>query len=92
MILTQKQCVFIDFWSRSPFTSGDLGSSWGCCFLIGRNGSREQIDGVSNANDARDPKNNTPLSFLRSDWLLPEVALSTNDRSLNFNFFPDLMP
>ena len=63
MILTQKQCVFIDFRSRCPFTSGDLGSSWGCCFLIGRNGSREQIDGVSNANDARDPKNNTPIVF-----------------------------
>ena len=92
MILTQKQCVFIDFRSRCPFTSGDLGSNWGCCFLIGRNGSREQIDDVSNANEARDPKNNTPLSFLRSDWLLSEVALLTNDRSLNFNFFPDLMP
>ena len=34
-----------------------------CCFLIGRNGSREQIDDVSNANEARDPKNNSPVVF-----------------------------
>ena len=26
-----------------------------CCFLIGRNGSREQIDDLSNAIESRDP-------------------------------------
>ena len=45
--------------------------------MIGRNGSREQIDDVSNVNEHVTQKNNTPLSFLRSDWLLPEVALLT---------------
>ena len=34
-----------------------------CCFLIGGNGSREKIDVVSNANEARDPKNNSPIVF-----------------------------
>ena len=48
--------------------------------LIGRNGSREQIDDVSHANEAADPKTIAPLSFLRSDWLLPIVSiLTTND-------------
>ena len=41
-----------------------LRSSWGCCFLIGRNGSREQIDDVSHANESRHPQNNTPIVFL----------------------------
>ena len=48
--------------------------------LIGRNGSRKQIDDVSHANEAGDPKTIAPLSFLRSDWLLPIVSiLTTND-------------
>ena len=39
-----------------------LRRAWGytmqlfCCFLVGRNGSREQIDDVSHANEAPDPK------------------------------------
>ena len=41
-----------------------LRSSWGCCFLIGQNGSREQIDDVSHANESRHPQNNTPIVFL----------------------------
>ena len=32
--------------------------------LIGRNGSREQIDDVSYANEARDPKRQYPHCFL----------------------------
>ena len=45
--------------------------------LIGRNRLREQIDDVSHANEARDPKLIAPLSFLRSDWLQPMVAILT---------------
>ena len=41
-----------------------LGSSWGCCFLIGRNGSSEQIVDVSHANESRHPQNNTRIVFL----------------------------
>ena len=46
-------------------TANDLGLKQAnpLLLLIVRNGSREQIDGVSNANDARDPKNNTPIVF-----------------------------
>ena len=40
-------------------------------------GSREQIDDVSHANEARDPKTIAPLSFLRYDWLPPLVAMFT---------------
>ena len=43
----------------------------------GRNESREQIDDVSHANEARNPKNNSPLSFWPSDWLVPTVAMYT---------------
>ena len=42
--------------------------------LIGRQGSREQIDDVSNANEARDPLyllSLVLLSFSRSDWSGP---------------------
>ena len=48
-----------------------------CYFLIGRNGSPEQIDDVSHANETRDPKNISPLSLLHSDWLGPSVAMYT---------------
>ena len=45
--------------------------------MIGQNGSRELIDDVSHANEERDLKTIAPLSFLRSDWLLPMVAILT---------------
>ena len=45
--------------------------------MIGQNGSREQIDDVSHANEARDPKTIAPLSFLRSDWLPPSLVICT---------------
>ena len=45
--------------------------------LIVRNGSREQIDDLSHANETRDPKNISPLSLLHSDWLGPSVAMYT---------------
>ena len=39
------------------------------CSLIGRNGSREQIDGVSHANETRDPQNSSPIVFSEV-WLV----------------------
>ena len=48
------------------------------CSLIGRERSREQIDDVPYAYESRDPlKQYFLLSLLRSDWLVPEVALYT---------------
>ena len=40
-----------------------------CCFLIGRNGSSEQIDDVSNDSEVRHPKNNSPIVF-SALWLV----------------------
>ena len=52
------------------------------CTLIGRERSREQIDDVPYANESRDPlKQYFLLSLLRSDWLVPEVALYTTVHS-----------
>lgn len=48
-----------------------------CCFLIGRNGSSEQIDDVSNASKEVTQKTIALLSFLRSDWSLPSLAICT---------------
>ena len=64
-------------------TAKDLGLKQGnpLLLLIGRNGSREQIDDVSHANETRDPKNNSPLSISRSDWLGPSVAMYTTHLS-----------
>ena len=40
-----------------------LGTVGKYCALIGRNGSHVQSDDVFNANESRDPKNNTPIVF-----------------------------
>ena len=62
------------------------------CFLIGPNGSREQFDDVSYANEAHDPQETiAPLFFLRSDWLGPSVAIfttSANWADFSGNQFP----
>ena len=47
------------------------------CTLIGRKGSREQIDDVPYANEPHPHKDNSPLSFSRSDWLGPSLAICT---------------
>ena len=49
--------------------------------LIGRKGSREQIDDVPYANEPHPQKDNSPLSFSPSDWLLPSLAILTTKQT-----------
>ena len=56
--------------SRSYYVIGQ------CCAVIGRNGSREQICGVPILM-SHVLQDNSPLSFLRSDWLRPFQAIGT---------------